>query len=557
MKAAEYLVDVLVRLGVTDVFGIPGGVVLDFLYALNKREEIHPRLCCHEQCAAFAAAGFAQAGGKLGAAYATKGPGIANMLTPIADAYSDSIPMLVITAHTEHGPSGHVRFIGEQELDTVGIFSSVTKYVARIDFPDMFASEIEKACRIALTGRQGPVLVDVRADIWEKDVLPVAITKQGVEASTGIAASVIQKKLKTARRPILLIGDGIHQAKTEIKLKELAERAGIPVLSSRCALDIMPQSSLYFGYIGSHGIRCANFVLSKADLIIALGNRLSFPVNSASFRPMLERAEVLWVEVDAREAARRIPNCTCIQEDVADTLNALSERELTYEQPEAWMAICQELKTDLQTVDKNQPVQILEGIFQQINKNTVIVCDVGNNEFWASRAYLAAKIENRLLFSKSFGALGCALGKSIGVYYATKKHVLCVVGDQGLQLNSQELQVIGKEQLPVIILVMNNRSSGMIRDRERQKFGDYFLHTTEKSGYSVPDFRSLAQAYGIEYIAYSQADSGRFSDFAEPVLIEVQISEECTLEPCLPRGNSCQDMMPALPGELFEILDQR
>lgn len=562
MTGAEYLVDHLIKIGVTDVFGIPGGVVLDFLYELDRRrDEISAHLNYHEQCAGFAASGYAQLSGKPCVAYATKGPGITNLLTPVADAYSDGSPVLIVTAHSKKALDKSVRFIGEQELDTVDIFRSVTKYAVRIDSAEEFPHELEKACRIVLEGRKGPVLIDVLARVFAENVPDIEMSGHAevkVQAPSKSTGYIIER-VKKSHRPVFLIGDGIHQSHTESIVKELAERADIPVLSSRYAEDIMPASRMYFGYIGSHGIRYANFILSKSDLIIAFGNRLAFPVSSASFQPIYENAEIIWIESDESEAERRIPNSRCFIEDVRDVLKELQGREVRYIDYGQWVSVCKTLKAELFETDMNLSERILSEVFQSLDKDTTIVNDVGNNEFWSSRAYVYSGVLNRTLYSKCFGALGCSLGKSIGVYFECRRPVLCVTGDQGLQFNSQELQFIGMNRLPIAVLLLNNHSSGMIRSREMQRYSRV-VHTTRDSGYGTPDFRKLTEAYGIEYEKYTPRDKAFlrevFAKIDRPVLVEVAIEEDINLEPNLPKGNRCQNLVPELDRLVFEELDK-
>lgn len=550
MTGAEFLVDHLVKIGVTDVFGIPGGVVLDFLYELDRRKDISAHLNFHEQCAGFAASGYAQLSGKLCVAYATKGPGITNLLTPVADAYSDGNPVLIVTAHSEKNLDKKLRFTGEQEIDTVDIFKSITKYAVRIDSATAFPFEVKKACNIALEGRKGPVTIDILSSIFSENIPDMKSPDNAVLTPQVTSADYIAERLKTAHRPIFLIGDGIHQSGAESKMRELSEKANIPVLSSRCSEAVMPTSEMYFGYIGSHGIRYANFILSKADLIISLGNRLAFPLNSESFKPIYENADIIRIESDESEAGRHISNSKCFIENILDTLNELKKYDIYYTEPDKWIDVCNILKKELFETDINFPIKILSEVFKSISNDATIVNDVGNNEFWSSRAYIYSGISNKALYSKCFGALGCSIGKSIGAYYASKKPVLCVTGDQGLQMNSQELQFIGMHRIPIMILLLNNNSSGMIRDKERSRYGR-FVHTTSDSGYGTPDFKKLAEAYGIEYKEYTP---GVFAKIDRPVLIEAVIDEDIGLMPNLPKGNRCQDLAPELDKTLFDKL---
>lgn len=552
MTGAEFLTDYFMTLGVTDIFGIPGGVILDFLYEADKhRERLTPHLSYNEQSAGFAASGYAQVGGKIGVAYATKGPGITNMLTPVADAFANSTPMAVITAHSEKTLNENSRLSGEQELDTVGIFKSVTKYAVRIDRAKDFAFEVEKACDLALSGRRGPVLIDVLSGLLSEEISSVSFTRSKRDSHPVTSVDYIRDRLRRSCRPVLLIGDGVHMAQAETAIYELAQKAHIPVLSSRYSEDVLPSSDLYYGYVGSHGIRYANFILSKADLIISLGNSLSFPEDSVSFKPVLDNAKIIEADIEPCRTHCDIPGRKVFIEDIRDTVGALLRTELSYMKSSQWIAVCDKLKECLFDTDISQPVNIIADIFKSLNAGVTAVCDVGNNEFWASRAYLYSGAANRILYSKSFGALGSSLGRSIGAYYATRRPVLCIVGDQGLQLNSEELQFIGSHNLPIAIALINNHSSGMIKSREKKRFGRY-VHTTAGSGYTTANFTKLSDAYGISCFVYSP---DIFKCITRPMLVEIEVDEEVDLEPYLPMANLCQKLVPEIDEELYEMLN--
>lgn len=564
MNAADYIVDYLTALGVTHAFGIPGGVILDLLYAMSRRASaIEPHLTYHEQGAVFAACGYAQIKRGLGVAYATRGPGVTNMVTGIADAYYDSVPLLVLTGHNSTRVHGTRRIAEDQEMDPLPLVANITKYAARVEGVEALRYELEKACRLATTGRQGPVLLDIHKDIlgrpYSASAYPGYEPGRGRKAQTDEAAGAIKRALAGSRRPLILVGDGVKQAGGEKQVAQLAEKIRVPVLSSRAGEDVMPLSPLYLGYIGSHGIRYANFVLAKADLVIALGNRLSFPTDSASYRPLIEKLKIIRTDVDEIEFERRIPNCSNYVADTACLVSRLEDEELSYQDADGWLAVCRELKAALQDWDVQQPVGELVAVLRSVGRQTALVADVGNHEFWLSRAYVRAEVGNRLLFSKSFGTLGCALPKAIGAHYATGKGVVCFAGDQGLQMNIQELQFISTHRLPVKIVLINNHSSGMIRSREKEKYGGRYVHTTLASGYSVPVFQALAEAYGVEYGRFRAEDREGWAALltaAGPAMIEMDVDEEIGLEPILPRGNGVQRLWPPLPEDLYEDLDK-
>lgn len=332
----------------------------------------------------------------------------------------------------------------------------------------------------------------------------------------------------------------------------------IPVLSSRAAQDIMPTSPWYFGVIGSHAIRYSNFIFSKADLIISLGNRMSFPVNSLSCRPMLERTRTIRVDVDESEFLRKIPNSTNFRADLKTLLPQLADQRWAYTGSEEWISVCRQLKFALRKCDQTGPIQIVAQLLRSIQADALITGDVGNNEFWLSHGYTGAEIGNRVLWSKSFGSLGCSMGKAIGAYFAARCPVICFIGDQGFQFNIQELQFIVSHKLPIYVVVLNNLSSGMIKDRENQKYQGRFLHTTADSGYSVPDLAAVAAAYGINYqmIPYADESHKVFKDGSAPGIIEVCIEETAELTPTLPIGNPIQKLYPPIQEEIYVELDK-
>lgn len=554
MNVADHVVQYLMNNGTTDAYGIPGGVVLELLYAMDRADGFTPHLSYHEQGAAFAASGYAQVSGKLGVVYCTRGPGVTNLMTVIADAYYESIPVLILTAHATCVVRSPMRMMEDQEMDTPALFGGICKYAASVEKRDEVDKKLRNAVATALSGRRGPVLLDfstrLLSELWDFSEEPAAESVKTSKSACG--ASEIAEAVGVASRPVFLIGEGVRQA--EKKLVTVAERMGIPVISSRAAQDVMPKSRLYFGYIGSHGIRYANFILSKADLVIALGNRMSFPMNSESFTPIFQKAKTIRVEIDAEELNRNIPNSTNLCMDAAGVLEEMESMPFLPEVSRKWLDICMDLKTELYSYDVTEPVRRIVGILQGLPQDCVIVGDVGNHELWLSRAYTFSGIGNRILYSKSFGTLGCALPKALGVCCATGTPVACFAGDQGIQLNIQELQSLAQEALPVTVYLINNHTSGMIRSRQQSR--PYFLHTTTQSGYGTPDFRLLAEAYHLPYCQEGLVDVDVSALHRMPVLIELDVDEDCGIQPSLPKGSPCQKLSPPLPETVYNQLEQ-
>lgn len=554
MKVSDYIVDYLIKQKVTDAFGVPGGVVLELIYAMDARkDELMPHLNYHEQAAGFAACGYAQASGHLGVAYATRGPGFTNLISAIADAYCDSLPVLFITGHSAGTLVDDMRVMDDQEMDTVSMVRNITKYAARIDDANLIEEALGKACHEAITGRKGPVFLDIATSVMKKDITPIEhIFEEALYENIHDVCKDIQEHILKAKRPVILVGDGINQAQAQKEFRCFVEEAKIPVISSRFSHDIMGESESYFGYVGSHGIRTANYVLSKADLIIAIGNRMHYPVKSESFGALTSKARVFRLEIDCSEFNREVPNAINYNTDAAQVIRTLNGILSDYGDHTEWMKVCTLIRKELEHEDVNTCVESLVSILEKVNRDMWIVNDVGNNEFYVSRASVLAGVNNRVLYSKSFGALGCGLGKAIGAYYATHKPIVCFVGDQGLQMNIQELQFIAQHNLPINIVLLNNQSSGMIKDRETITYKCHYVHTTKESGYGNPDFKAIAAAYGIEYCAF---EALKTLSIDHPLFVEVPVDENLTLSPNLPRGAACQDLYPQIDRTKYEYLN--
>lgn len=540
MRVVEYLLKILRDNGCTDIFGVPGGVVLDFLYAAQRDENITPYLSYHEQAAAFEAIGYAQVEHTLGVAYATRGPGFTNLITGIADAYSDSIPVLFITGHSGMSVGHGRRFESNQELDTVSMVKHITKYADVVESASEYW-KIEYAVKTALNDRKGPVLLDFSSNIWNEEIIIQCDivhkeTHQEVDAFYDI-----EKQIQDAKRPLILIGDGIWQSATHKELHTFINYAKIPVISSRGSQDLAGGQDLYFGYIGSHGIRYANIIFDKSDLVISLGNSLKFPANSKTFEQSLKNKTIIQFEIDESEIKNEIQGLRGVRCDLSSALVKLNS--LVYNDYSEWTEVCYKIRNTLDMTDVNFVVEKICEEFRNIEPHVIIVSDVGNNEFWTSRAYEKEDLSNRILYSKSFGALGCGIPKAIGASIKTRTPVLAIVGDQGLQFNVQELQFIMQHKLPIKVCVIDNKSSGMILDREKKKYG-FELHTTRETGYYSLDIKKVADFYGIA-----------INKNCLPSIQAIEIEENYTLEPSIPIGKAMYDMRPVLEtGMLDELM---
>ncbi len=541
MKVADYIASSLVAHGVTDVFGMPGGVVLDLLYAFDAADGMVPHLSFHEQSAGFAACGYAQVSGRMGVAYATRGPGVTNLLTPMADAFYDSLPVMFLTAHAASCPPNGMRILNDQEMDTCAIVRNVTKFAARVDTTDGFVDVFNHACHVALSARKGPVFLDISKAVLEAEVDErfnmTVESNNGGDCDISPCVQDVATEIQKAKRPVILAGDGIDRLVAGKALRGFAERAGIPFLTSRFSHDLLAGSSRYYGYIGSHGMREANFILSKSDLVVAIGNRLNFPPQSESFFALASNTKFIRCEIDESEFLRQIPNCHNIAVDANSLIGAFDEGMMSFTGFAEWLAVCDRLKMELSRLDVNDAVLKIRKFLDSVPVDTIIVSDVGNCEFWLSRASVLPGANHRTLYSKSFGALGCGLGKAIGTCYATGRPVACIIGDQGLMVNIQALQYIARHRLPITIVVIDNHASGMIRDVESRMFGR-LLHVTPETGFSTPGWEKVFRSFGIR-------------DF-----LVLDVPQNLALTPSLPRGRTVQDMSPRIAPEKFVHLNQ-
>lgn len=561
MKVADYFVECLIDNGTTDVFGLPGEIILEFLDALDRHSsEICAHICYHEQAGALAACGYAQTSGKLGVAYATKGPGITNMISAMQDAYRDSIPVVFMTAHESSVYNGEMRFKDSQEIDTVRLFSSMMKCVIRIDDIDTAVNDIEEAIKMAQIDRPGPVLIDFSNRILSRDIQiqksksrKTSIIKNKDDSNCHEIAAYIIKELWQAKCPVILFGDGIWQSGMQAYARSFVEKVELPALTSRFSQDVVGDSEFNFGYIGSHATRYSNTIIKECDLIVSLGNRLAFNPDSVTFGEIPKHTKVIRIDIDESEFSRHFPNTEQYKENLASLMPILFELVKPNDEHKSWLALCKSIRTILIQYDMEDPVRALTEIILKAESNTIITSDVGNNEFWLSRAYAFAKVSNRILFSKSFGLLGCSIPKAIGAHIASGSKIFCFTGDQGFQMNMQELQFIATNNLPILIIVINNNSSGMIRSKQEKRNAMHFLQTTNKGGYFSPPLSGIANAYNIGYYKAFCEDIDAIGETAArlslPCILELVVPETLDISPSIPFGNSCDEFVPPTKDE--------
>lgn len=565
MKVSDYIVEFLIAKGITDVFGYPGGMVTHLMESFRTHSNlIHAHVTYHEQAAAFAACGYAQVSGKPGVAYATSGPGATNLITGICDAYFDSIPCIFITGqvNTNESKAGYnVRQRGFQETEIVSMVSPVTKMHEYVSDPNEVPMILEQAYHTCLSGRPGPVLLDIPMNVLRSDIdnemeKSSNYIENDQESVTEID-NIFYKYLQVSKRPIFLLGNGINEDMSRDLARTVVRKLGIPAVSSMLAVDIMANDSNYLGFCGAYGHRSANFALAKADLVISIGSRLDIRQIGINRDNFASNAQILRCDIDSGEMTYPVHkdehhiHCSC--KNALNAILAIADKIPDYS---AWREVCRTIKDKLEHVDDSLPTDFIRSMSRLVPNNTVITTDVGQNQVWVAQSFLI-KPGQRILFSGGHGAMGYSLPAAIGAYYASKKPVLCIAGDGGIQMNIQEFQYLAREHIPVVMIIMNNNALGMIRHFQEMYFDNHYFQTKPEGGYSAPDFCRVADAYGIPSKKVRSVTELSEEDFMEingPKLLEVILPGNTYVTPKLRFGNPNQDQEPLLDRKLYQQL---
>lgn len=566
MKVTDYIIEFLIDKGISDIFGYPGGVICHFIDSTTKYlDKINAHINYHEQASAFAACGYAQASGKLGVAYTTSGPGATNLVTGVANAYFDSIPTMFFTGQVDtYGLKGSIpiRQRGFQETDVVSIVNGITKYAVRIDNPEDIRYELEKAYYKAVTGNPGPVVIDLPADVQRAEV---DVNKlHGYEKTSKSVndyneeISYMAQVLNEAKRPCLLVGNGVKQSGMKVLLKRIAEYINIPMVFSMPAFDTLPyEHNLNFGFIGANGHRYGNFVLGKSDLIITIGSRLDLKQVGNNREKFAEQARIIRIDIDKLSFEYKVhQEEKQIQADVRDFLPQWFEKlELFKKVDSAWVDVCGVIKEKLLVYDDESYTSLICKFGEYLRDNTSITVDVGQSQVWLAQQ-LHIKDNQNVHMSAGHGSMGYSLPAAIGAYYGLKKPVYCFNGDGGIQMNLQELQYLSREKLPVTVVVINNRALGMIRGFQEANFEQNYAQTIEGTGYSTPDFSKIAKAYDIPYICIEEVtDIEKLESVEEgPKFVEIVIPVNTILKPNFGANGFIQDQRPYIDRELYEEL---
>jgi acetolactate synthase-1/2/3 large subunit len=555
LTGAEIVWATLAGEGITQVFGYPGGAVLPLYDALRKFPNINHTLVRHEQGAAHAADGYSRASGKVGVAIATSGPGATNLVTGIATAMLDSIPMVCITGNVSSKVLGTDAF---QEVDITGITLPVTKHNFLITRAEEIAPAIRYAFQIARSARPGPVLVDITKDAQQATAVfdfeaakprPVRLHPMRKVDERGIEEAA--ELIRNAQRPVILAGHGIIESGAEEAVRALAERAQIPVALTLLGLGAFPASHpLNLGLMGMHGESWVNHAIQEADLLIACGMRFDDRVTgtTATYAP---NAKKIHIEVDPAEINKNIKVDLPLTGDLREVLDQLLPRIPSHSRA-AWLKTINDSKGASAVRDiKNLPddghlyaAHVINDIWRITEGNAIIVTDVGQHQMWEAQ-YYHHELPRTLITSGGLGTMGFALPAAIGAKFACpEKEVWVIAGDGGFQMTSSELCTIAQEKIKINIAIINNGYLGMVR--QWQEF--FYDRNYEATPLLSPDFVKLADAHGIHgraVRARAEVESAVEQARSAPgaFLLNFMVEQEDSVYPMIPVGSALHEMI--------------
>ena len=558
IRGARILLETLKRLGVTDIFGYPGGAVIPIYNEIYDFEGINHYLARHEQGAAHEADGYARASGKCGVCLATSGPGATNLVTGIMTAHMDSIPLLAITGQVASHLLGKDAF---QESDIIGITMPVTKnnYLVQ-DIRDI-ARTVKEAYYLATTGRPGPVLVDITRDAQLAEIsyeefeaiFNEPISLEGYDPNYIGHKKQIKKAIeivKAAKRPLIIAGHGVLLSGATEELYKLATTCQIPVTNTLLGLGSFPgEHQLSLGMLGMHGTVYANYATNEADVILALGIRFDDRIAGVP-KEFCPQATIVHVDIDPAEIEKNKLIDVPIVGDLKHVLNEMNH-ELTPQTHEDWLERIREWREEYpirvrpHEGESLLPQKVIQEIDNIVKGNAIVVTDVGQHQMWASQFITYSK-PNTIITSGGAGTMGFGLPAAIGAQVAQPDtKVVLITGDGGLQMNSQELLLLKAYNIPVKVVIINNGFLGMVRQWQ-ELFNNHRYSFVDLS--ISPDFEVLAQAYGVRGVTLSTIEDLRsqlrdliLSD--EPVVINCIVEKEENVFPMIPAGCSAKDMI--------------
>lgn len=560
MKGSEALIKSLMKEGVKHMFGIPGGNIMDVydvLYDIDKKDLRHI-LMRHEQCAAHAAEGYAKASGKVGVCMATSGPGATNLVTGIADAHSDSTPMVAITGQVRVSAIGNDAF---QEADIVGITMPITKHNFQITDPDKIASSVKAAFIIASSRRQGPVLIDLPKDTQQKQLekkfeYPKEVTMPGykVVVSGGHPNQLKQAAdlLVNAERPVILAGGGVISSNANRELMAIAESLNIPVTTTLMGKGSFPEDHLLsLGMVGMHGRKAANMMVSECDVLFAIGCRFSDRI-TANAKYFATKAKLIHADIDSAEIGKNVRFDIPIVGDAKPILQNLRQiiEKIKAKKNSAWQEKLRKYKKEYAPYydydDKPiKPQRVMKELNSLIDDKTIITTEVGQCQMWSAH-YLNIKHPRNFITSGGLGTMGAGFPMAIGAKIARPECKVIDVGSEGsFMMTGQDLATCVVEDIPLTVVLLDNRYLGMVKQWQDLFYNHRYSHTYLGE---VPDFVKYADAFGAEGVLVEKPSEIREAikkavKSNKPYIVDIRVDpHECTL-PMVPPAGRIDEMI--------------
>ena len=575
INGSQIVIECLIEQGVDTVFGYPGGCILNIYDELYKNSNrITHILTAHEQGASHAADGYARSTGKVGVCMATSGPGATNLVTGIATAYMDSVPMVAITCNVGKALLGRDSF---QEIDITGVTMPITKHNFLVSDIKDLAQTMREAFVIAKSGRPGPVLVDILKDVTAPtnmfefepsknpdEIALEALNKTNFKRAVTVSApdeeelKAAAELINNAKQPIIYAGGGVKISGAEAELLKFAEKAQIPVSASLMARDCFPATHpLCTWMVGMHGTYASNMGITESDLVIAIGARFSDRVYGDSSK-FAQHAKILHIDIDPAEINKNINSDSCIVGDVKEVLNKLLPMVNEVKRDE-WVNQINEWKKtypscyDKDPKDSINPKFICETVNKIAGENTFITTEVGQHQMWTAQFYPFTK-PRTFVTSGGLGTMGYGTGAAMGIQVGNPKaRVVHIAGDGSFRMNCNELSTIGYYNLPLVIVVENNNALGNVRMWQRLFYGKRFSQTTLDRG---PDWVKLADAYGIK--GYRATNSKEFEkvfkeafESGKPAIIDARVDKDEMVLPMVPGGKPIYNMIMELSKEIM------
>ncbi len=545
LNGSQIVLECLKEQGVDTVFGYPGGAILNIYDALYNEPNIKHILTSHEQGAAHAADGYARVTGKVGVCFATSGPGATNLVTGIATAYMDSVPMVAITANVGTKLLGKDSF---QEIDIAGVTMPITKHSLLVKDVAVLADTIRKAFRIANSGRKGPVLVDITKDVTAAECEYKYKEPEKIENTVVSSENDIKKAIQLinkSARPYLFVGGGATASRAENEVRELADKLNAPVCDSLMGKGVFPGTDpKYTGMLGMHGTKASNLGMYACDLLIVLGAR--FSDRCVGNPQKFTSGKILQIDIDAAEINKNVKVDNCIIGDVKTVLRQMLPKIEKKDNPN-WLEKIEKLKADYPL---SYDMESLTGpsavkAMYEITKGDAIVCtDVGQHQMWASQYYLYDE-PCRLITSGGLGTMGYGLGAAMGAKVGVPdKTVINVTGDGCFRMNLNELATVSRSNIPVIEVIMNNKVLGMVRQWQTLFYGQRYSSTVIDD---KTDFVKVSEGFGVKAVRVSTLDEFKKAfteavESGEPRVIECMIEKDDKVFPMIPAGAANKDV---------------